>query len=181
MTAPNPPPPASMEEIVALAREFAAARAATGALADDIKKVQRKALGGRLRALRNRIAAQATAEQALRAAVGARPDLFVSPRTVAVDGIRFGLRKQPGTVALGDEAQAIRRLRAHLPEQVESLIRVKEALDRKALRNLSAAELAQIGVTIERATDEVTIAAGRDDLDRIVAALLDDAAPAEAA
>ena len=139
MTAPAAPPPASMQDIVALARSFAAARQATEALAEDIKASQRKALAGRLRALRSRIAAQAASEDALRAAIQARPDLFVSPRTVAVDGVKFGLRKLP------------------------------------------AAELAQIGVTIEKATDEVTIAAGRTDLDRVVAALLDDAAPAEAA
>ena len=173
--------PASMHDIVALARAFAAARQATEALADDIKASQRKALAGRLRALRSRIAEQAASEDALRAAIQARPDLFASPRTVAVDGIKFGLRKQPGAVALGDEAQAIRRLRERFPNRADALIRVKETLDRAALRKLPAAELAQIGVTIEKATDEVTIAAGRNDLDRVVAALLDDAAQAEPA
>lgn len=129
---PSPVPPSgSMEEIVALAHAFAAAREATETLADDIKALQRKALSGRLRALRSRVAEQAIAEEALRAAIQARPDLFVRPRTVTVDGIRFGLRKQPG-----------------------------------------AAELARIGVTV---------AAASSDLDRFVAALLDDATPADAA
>ena len=181
MTAPAAPTPASMKDIVALARAFAAARGATEALAEDIKALQRKALTGRLRALRSRIAEQAASEEALRAAIRARPDLFVSPRTISVDGIKFGLRKQPGALALGDEAQAIGRLRERFPNRAEALIRVKETLDRAALRKLPAAELAQIGVTVEKATDEVTIAAGRDDLDRVVAALLDDAARAEAA
>ena len=58
---------------------------------------------------------------------------------------------------------------------------MSESLDRKALRRLGAAELARIGITIERARDEVTVAAASSDLDRVVAALLDDAAPAEAA
>ena len=180
MTA-TPAPPASMEEIVTLARAFAAAREATEALADDIRAMQRKALNGRLRALRRRIAEQAAAEDALRGAIRARPDLFVRPRTVAVDGVRFGLRKQPGALALGDEAQAIGRLRQRFPHRAEALIRVRESLDRQALRRLGAAELAQIGVTVEKATDEVTIAVAGSDLDRVVAALLDDAAPAEAA
>ena len=171
---------ATMQDIIALARAFAAAREATEALADDIKAMQRKALRGRLRTLRSRVAEQAAAEDALRAAIQARPELFVRPRTVAVEGIRFGLRKQPGAVVLGDEAQAIRRLRAIFPNQATALIRVSESLDRKALRWLGATELAQIGITIERATDEVTIATASSDLDRVVAALLDDAAPAEA-
>ena len=189
MSAPPAPPEArtprapreTMEEIVTLARAFAAAREATEALADDIRAMQRKALSGRLRALRNRIAEQAAAEEALRTAIRSQPCLFVRPRTVAVDGVRFGLRKQPGSVVLGDEAQAIGRLRAHFPERAGALILVKEALDRKALRRLPAAELAQIGVTIEKATDEVTIAAAPSDLDRYVAALLDDPGLAEAA
>ena len=196
MTAPVAPPPehsprasratsprasrTTMEDIVALARAFAAARAATETLAEDIKALQRKALRSRLRALRNRISEQAASEEALRAAIRARPDLFVSPRTISVDGIKFGLRKQPGAVALGDEAQAIRRLRERFPSRAEALIRVRETLDRPALRKLPAAELAQIGVAIEKATDEVTIAAASGDLDRVVAALLDDAAHMEA-
>ena len=181
MTASTVPPPASMEDIVALARTFAAARAATEALAEDIKAMQRKALGGRLRALRNRVAEQAASEGALRAAIVARPDLFVSPRTVTVDGIRFGLRKRPGTIALADEARTIGRLRARFPDRAGALIRVRDSLDRSALRKLPAGDLAQIGVTIAGATDEATIAATQGDLDRVVAALLDDQAPAEAA
>ena len=117
----------------------------------------------------------------MRAAILARPDLFVRPRTVAVDGIRFGLRKQPGSVSVGDEAQAISRLRELFPNRAVGLIRVKESLDRAALRKFPAAELAQIGVTMEKATDEVAIAAASGDLDRVVAALLDDAAHMEAA
>ena len=175
------PSGATMEDIVALARAFAAARATTEALAEDIKALQRKALRSRLRALRTRIAEQAASEEALRAAICARPDLFIKPRTVAVDGIRFGFRKQPGSVEVGDEARAIGRLRERFPSRAEALIRVRETLDRAALRKLPAAELAQIGVTMEKATDEVTIAAASGDLDRVVAALLDDAAHAEAA
>ena len=181
MTASTAPPPLSMEEIVGLARTFAAARATTEALANDIKVLQRKALGGRLRALSNRVAEQAASEEALRAAILARPDLFASPRTITVDGIRFGLRKQPGTVSLTDEAQTIQRLRARFPDRAEALIRVRETLDRSALRKLPAGELAQIGVTIAKASDEVTIVAAQGDLDRVVSALLDDHAPAEAA
>ena len=181
MTASTVPPPVSMEEIVSLARTFAAARATTKALAEEIKALQRKALRGRLRALRSRIAEQSASEEALRAAILARTDLFVRPRTVAVDGIRFGLRKQPGTISLADEAQTIRRLRARFPDRAETLIRVKETLDRAALRKLPAGELAQLGITIAKASDEVTIVAAQGDLDRVVAALLDDHAPAEAA
>ena len=181
MTAPAAPTTASMEDIVALARAFAAAGAATEALAEDIKALQRKALseGGSARS-----AAGSPSRRRRRMRCVPRswtgPTSSSDPRTVAVDGIRFGLRKQPGTVEVGDEAKAIRRLRERFPSRAEALIRVKETLDRSALRKLPAAELAQIGVTMEKATDEVTIAAASGDLDRVVAALLDDAAHMEA-
>ena len=181
MTASTVPPPVSMEDIVTLARTFAAARATTETLAKEIKALQRKALAGRLRALRNRIAEQSVSEEALRTAILARPDLFVRPRTIAVDGIRFGLRKQPGAISLTDETQTIRRLRARFPDRADALIRVRETLDRSALRKLPAGELAQLGITIAKASDEVTIVAAQGDLDRVVAALLDDHTPAEAA
>lgn len=171
---------AGMAEIMALAKTFAAARDETETLADTIVAEQRKALRSRLRSLQRRIAEQAAAEEALRAAIEGRPDLFIRPRTVAVEGVKFGLRKQPGAVNVGDEAKAIQRLRDKSPRQADALISVKETLDRKALRKLTAAELAQIGVTVERATDEVTISTGAGHLDKIIDALLADFKPAEA-
>ena len=172
MTLTLTPEPVTMAEIMARARELAAAKDAADRLKDAIAAAGRKALTARIRALQNRIAEQAAAEEALKAAIEARPDLFERPRTVAVDGVKFGLRKQQGAVNLDDEAKAIKRLRRKFPRRAAALIRVQESLDRKALRKLGAGELAQIGVTIDDATDEVTITAPKSELDGFVAALL---------
>ena len=53
------------------------------------------------------------------------------PRTQAVDGIKFGLRKQKGAIAVSDEAKAIERLRRLFPQRAEAMITVRESLDRK--------------------------------------------------
>lgn len=168
-----PARPATMDEIEALARGYAKARDALEDTADEIKELQRKAVASRMRGLRNRIAEAAAAEDALRAAIEARPDLFVRPRTVAVDGVKFGYRKQAGAIDLGDEAKAIERLRKLFPAREAATVNVKETLDKKALRKLPAADLARIGVTIGDPGDAVVIEVAPSDVDKLIAFLSD--------
>ena len=163
----------TMDDIVSLARQYAKARDALEETGEEIRQLQRKAVRDRLRGLRNRVAETAAAHEALSAAIEGRPDLFVKPRTVAVDGVKFGFRKQAGALDVGDEAQAIELLRKKLPGLADTLIVTKEALDKKGLRKLPATDLARIGVTIGNATDDVVIAVAESDIDKLVAALLD--------
>ena len=181
MTASAEPNRPDMAEIMRLAGRLAAATEATETLADEIRTEQRKALRARLRTLQRRIADQAAAEETLRDAIDARHDLFQRPRSVAVDGVKFGLRKQPGAVDIGDEARAIQRLRDKLPQHADALVNVKETLDRKALRKLTAGELAKIGVAIDRTTDAVTITRPASDLEKFIDALREHIAPPETA
>jgi len=166
--------PTTMDEIVALARAYSKARDALEATGEEIRQLQRRAVRDRLRGMRSRVAETAAAHDALKAAIEGRPELFVKPRTVAVDGVKFGFRKQTGAVDTGDEAQAIALLRKKLPGLADTLINVKETLDKKGLRKLPAADLARIGVTIEDPVDEVVIATAESDIDKLVNALLDD-------
>ncbi|MCY4548156.1 MAG: hypothetical protein OXC28_07300 [Defluviicoccus sp.] len=170
--------PASMDGIVALARDYARARDALEDTAEEIRDLQRKAIRSRIRGLRGRVADAAAAHDALRAAIGARPDLFVRPRTVAVDGVKFGWRKQAGALDIGDEAQAIARLRKLFPDREAATVNVRESLDKKALRKMPGGELARLGVAIADPVDEIVIAVAESDVDRLVAALIDDADPA---
>ena len=86
----------------------------------------------------------------------------------------MGYRKQPGRVEC-DEAKAIARIRERLPERAPELVRVKESLDKTALRKLGGRELAAIGVRVAEVDDEVVVAGAPDDLDKLVDALLADA------
>ena len=110
----------------------------------------------------------------MRQAILSRPDLFEKPRTQAVDGIKFGIRKQTGAIQYADEAQVVKRIRQKLPDQADTLVRVRETVDKTQLRKLPARQLAQLGVTIEDPVDEVTIAAVEGDIDKLVDALLDE-------
>ena len=176
MTAPAAPH--TMDEIAGLARAYAQARDALEETAEEIRSKQRKAIASRLRGLKSRVAETAAARDALHAAVEGRPDLFEKPRTVAVEGVKFGYRKLPGKVTIPDEAGAIGLLRRKFPDRATALVKTRETLDKSALANMAAADLAKIGVTVTEAGDEVTIRAAKADIDKLVAALLDDAGEA---
>ena len=73
----------------------------------------------------------------------------------------------------------VARIKKHLPEQADVLIRTKEAPVKEALAQLTAAELKKIGVTIEDAGDTVVIKPVDSEVDKLVDALLKGAASDE--
>ena len=164
----------TLDEIATLARAYGRACDALEVLAEDIERERRKVVRRRLRALKARVAEASAAKEALRAAIEAAPALFARPRTRAFDGVKVGYRKLPGRFEIGDEARAIDRVRVRLPGREDALVRVKESIDRPALKHLSARELAAIGVSLVEPDDEIVVAAARSDLDKLIDALLAD-------
>ena len=69
MTDTPPAAPASMDDIVALARSYASARDALESTAEEIRHLQRRAVQSRLRGLKGRVAEAAAAHDALAAAI----------------------------------------------------------------------------------------------------------------
>lgn len=170
----------TLAEITDLCRAYAGARDARDEVLEQIADERRAAVRRRMRSLRTRIAEVSAAEEALRSAVAGSPDLFVKPKTRAIEGIKVGFRKQPGRLEIADEARVIKRVRKRMPEREDEIVRVKESLDRAALKRLDARQLASIGVTVVETDDEVVIATVPTDLDRLADALLDEADPAPA-
>ena len=164
----------TLVEISDLCRAYAIARDARDEVVEQIRDDRRAAVRRRLRVLKTRVAEVSSAEDALRSAVAGAPGLFVRPRTRAIDGIKVGFRKQPGRFEVADEARAIKRVRERLPGREDEIVRVKESLDRAALKRLDARELASIGVTVVETDDEVVVAAVATDLDKLADALFDD-------
>ena len=117
----------------------------------------------------------------LLADIAARDDLFVEPRSVVLHGWKLGWRKQPGQVKVSDEPAAIVALRHVLKVAAENLIRVKESLDLRALREQPASVLAKAGVTLEADTDQPFLVRVGGDVEKLVAELLkrDDTRQAE--
>ena len=164
----------TLDDVATLARAYADTREALETVAEEIEHERRHAVRRRMRALKARVAEASAAKEALRVAIEAAPELFAKPRTRALEGVKVGYRKMPGRFEIADEGLAIRRVRVRLAEREDEFIRVKESIDRAALKRLTVRELAQIGVSLIEPDDEVVIATAPSDLDKLVDALLAD-------
>lgn len=167
-----------MKHIASLCKALADAREALGEVVTEIRQLQRGAVKARLRVLKHRAAAVSALKEELYSAVESAPALFESPRTRAIDGIKVGFRKPPGRIdGADDPAQLERvfeRIRKHLPEMADSLIRSKSTLNKNALKQLDAKQLARIGLSVTQVDDEVVLQAASSDLDKLVDTLIED-------
>lgn len=170
----------TITDIESLTRAYADARALLAervqALQEEIEAARRR----RLRGIKEAVARAADAHAALRAAIESAPELFRRPRTLTIAGIRVGYQKSRGEIVWEDAAQVVRLIRRHLPEQADSLIKVVETPIKSALAQLSAADLKRIGVTLVDTGDQVLIKPTDGEIDRLVEALLREAASEEA-
>lgn len=160
-------------EVHAQARTLLAERVT--ALTDAQAALRREHLPGIKRAL-NRAA---ETEAALRALVDANPECFKKPRTQVFSGIKVGYAKGKGALSFDDPDAVVSRIKKHLPDQADVLIRTKEAPVKEALAQLTAAELKKIGVTVSEAGDQTVVKPVDSEVDKMVDALLKAAAGEE--
>lgn len=118
--------------------------------------------------------AEALAE--LQSLVEAAPALFVKPRSITVDGVKAGYRKEEDSLDWNDEQAVIARIENLLPESADLLIRTETTLVKDALGQLSDAHLQRIGVRKVLGADKAFVAIGESDLDKLVKTILADAA-----
>ena len=175
-----PTDPATMTGIEKLCRTYADSRGKLDRISGEIREKRRKAVRARLTMLTRRVAEVSAAQDALRDALEASPELFVKPRTRALAGVKVGYRKMPGALVC-DEARTIGLIRKHLgARSTAELVIVTEKLDKAALRKLDARTLAKVGARMVDVDDEIVIKAAQGDLDKLVDALLSDGADEEA-
>ncbi|MHB1273645.1 MAG: hypothetical protein ACYCZD_12925 [Rhodanobacter sp.] len=129
----------------------------------------------RMPKLRRALTQAADCEAALREAVQATPAaLWASPRTRTFHGIKVGYAKQRGKVEFDDEAKVILRIRNLLPpDQAALLIRVREAVHKPAVYDLTAADLRRLGITVSADCDQLVIKDAASELDKALQAILD--------
>lgn len=166
---------ATMQEIEKKCSAYATIRAelssAVACLEDDLMKVKRAQLPRIKR--RVELAKQERAE--LVALIEANLQLFVKPRTRMLHGIKVGVEKQRGSIDFDDEAKVIERIKKLLPEdQAELLIRKTEKVAKASVYDLSAADLKRLGIKVRDAGDAVIVKDTGSDVDKVVAALLEE-------
>lgn len=157
-------------EVFAQARGLLAER--VGALNDGINALRRDHMA----AIRRALARAAEAESALRALVLEHPECFAKPRTQVLAGIKLGYQKGKGALSFDDADAVVARIKKHLPDQVDVLVRTKETPVKEALAQLAAADLKKIGVTVSEAGDQVVVRPVDSEVDKLVDALLKEAA-----
>ena len=163
------------DSLADLARNYARAQDRLADLVEEVRAEQRKVARMRMRALKARAGELVAAHKDLAEAVEAHRDLFDRPKTRTVDGIRYGLRKQPGRVEVDDEAKTMERIGRHMPDWRDTLIRTKRVLNKSALKDLDSRSLAKIGVRLVEVDDVVVVTAAAGDLDKVVEALIGEA------
>lgn len=162
----------TMNEIEVLTKKFADARAVLGervqALNDDVEAVKRKAMRG----IKTAVAGAAAAQDELTAALAESRELFTTKKTQTFHGIRVGWQKGKGKIEFGDVDKVVELIEKYFPDQVEALVKVERTPIKKALQNLSAADLKKLGITITDAGEAVFVKPVDSDVDKMVDALL---------
>ena len=148
-------------------------------LEDEINTLKRKRLPG----IKNSIQTVMEKQEDLKAALEESRPLFIKPRTIVFHGVKVGFQKSKGKLSWNDDAQVIKLIKKHFPDQEEVLIKKTEKPSKDALLNLSAENLKKIGVTISETGDVVVIKSTDSEIDKFVEALLkeDDPSTAEEA
>lgn len=153
-------------EVYATARQLLADQ--VGAFNDGLAELRKDHIPG----IKKALAKAADAEAALRALIEAHPDCFTKPKTQVFSGVKVGYQKGKGTISFEDADSVVARIRKHLPDQADVLIRSKEVPVKDALAQLSAADLKKIGVTVSDAGDQVVIKPVDSEVDKMVEAML---------
>jgi hypothetical protein len=119
---------------------------------------------------------RAAAEQAiLEALIKESPELFDKPRTIVLFGIKVGLGKGKGKIEWESASSVVRLIKKHFPEQADLLIKTTEKPLKKALAQLSVAELKKLGIQVDETDDQVIIKSVDSEIDKLVAKLLEEA------
>jgi hypothetical protein len=166
-----------LQEIDSLANRYAARRQTLAyhvrLLESEIAAVRGRNIGF----IKKAAAAAADAQSDLRAAIELAPHLFVRPRTFSLHGIKVGFQKGKGKITWQDEEKVVALIKKNFtPEQAQTLIKIVEKPAKDALANLKAADLRKIGVEVEEASEQVVIKAIDSDIDKLVAAILEEGA-----
>lgn len=170
----------TLEVIEQKALLLSMARSRLGDLVQQLNAELEVLKGEQMPAIRVAIAQALVAWKTLDVGIQASPDLFVRPRTVAAHGITFGLAKSKGSLEIPDPDKTVALIRRHFPEQAAVLIQTKEMPVKKALEQMTAAELKRLSVQVGEGQGQVVIRPAASDVDKLVRALVRSEAEADA-
>lgn len=119
---------------------------------------------------------EAKARAVLEGMLIASPKLFVEPRSLQIDGVRCGYKKEPDSLDWADEAVVIARIKSLRPDLVTLLVRQQESIIHAALDGLDAELLTKLGIRQITGVDNFFIKVSDNDAERLVKTIVEDAA-----
>lgn len=162
------------------AEALSATREALSALLHTLQAEVDTIKQGRMPAIRQAARKVAAEHNRLKELIEAHPDMFKSPRSYVVAGLKYGLKKSPGRMSWACDAQLIERIKKLTDageltdEQQEMLIARTERPVAKALEKLDARLLKRLGVTVAADCDEVLIKSVDGEIEKAVNAVIKD-------
>lgn len=117
-------------------------------------------------------AAEAAAYAQLNDLLAISPQLFVKPRSLAVDGVKAGFRKAEDRLDWDDETIVAKRILTLLPQRYDLLVRTQVSLVADALAELDAEDLQKIGVRTITGVDSHFISIGDNDTEKLTKIVL---------
>lgn len=122
-------------------------------------------------------ATEAEANADLLELIKSAPGLFKRPRSLQIDGVKAGYRKEQDGFDFDDEGAVIARIRAldEFDGLAQALIRTEEHLNVDALDTLDAGQRRSLGIRTVSGVDQPFISFADTDVEKLVKALLADA------
>lgn len=120
---------------------------------------------------------EAAAHADLLALITAAPGEFKRPRSILVDGVKTGYRKEQDGIEFDDESAVIGRIKAldEFDALAQALIRTEEHLNLDAIETLDAVQRRRLGIRSVSGADQPFISFTDTDVEKLVKALLADA------
>jgi phage host-nuclease inhibitor protein Gam len=165
----------TIEQIEQLTRAYADRRAVLAERVRQLHELLDRLKRRRIAGIKAALSETAEAENVLRFAIRDSNGTFEKPRTHVFHGVKVGFRKGPGGLTWEDSGQVCKLIKRHLADAADTLIKTTETPIKSALKALPAASLAKVGVEIVDAADQVVVEPVDDEVDKLVAALLDEA------
>lgn len=166
---------ATLKEIETAAKRYADAREMLADRVCVLESAIDKAKREHMPTIRKFVAISANAKAALQALVETSAHLFEKPKTQILSGVKVGWVKAKGSIDWDDDAQVVKLIKKHLPDQADTLIKTTETPVKAALANLPAAELKKLGVTVVETGDRAIVKPVDSEIDKLVDALLKEA------
>ena len=164
----------SLKQFEKLTGNYSSATQQLADLRDRVKEEAEKLKKKYESLIKSAVNAVSASYDELKNSIVENPDLFVTPKTRTISGIKFGFREETDKLVYVDEQTVIELIKTEIPNKKKQLINVKESLIKVAMKKLSADELKKIDCSLEKGDDIPYIGSADNEIDKFINSLMKD-------